>query len=104
MQIADGDSSFVFAPMLFQGERSPLTMTIMGYPIRFGDDMPVIASNALSYIFGDIGRAYWIVDRQGIRVLRDPYTAKPFIIFSTTKRTGGAAVNYEAIKIGKCST
>ena len=58
----------------------------------------------MSYIFGDIGAAYTIVDRRGIRILRDPYTAKPFVIFSTTKRVGGAVVNFEAAKIGKCST
>jgi HK97 family phage major capsid protein len=104
MQVADGDSSFVFAPMIFQGERSPLSMTIMGYPIRFGDDLPAIASNALSYIFGDIGATYTIVDRRGIRVLRNPYLEEPFVIFSTTKRVGGAVVNFESVKIGKCAT
>jgi predicted phage gp36 major capsid-like protein len=44
-------------------------------------------------------QAYQIVDRQGMRVLRDPYTAKPYVKFYTTKRTGGGVVNFEAIKL-----
>jgi HK97 family phage major capsid protein len=56
------------------------------------------AANSLSLSFGDFREAYQIVDRQGIRVLRDPYTAKPYIKFYTTKRTGGGVINFEAIK------
>jgi len=54
--------------------------------------------------FGNLKEAYQIVDRQGIRVLRDPYTAKPYIKFYTTKRTGGGLVNFEAIKLMKFAT
>ena len=49
--------------------------------------------------YGDFKKAYQIVDRTGVKVLRDPYTNKPFIRFYTTKRVGGAVVNYEAIKL-----
>jgi HK97 family phage major capsid protein len=62
------------------------------------EDMPALGANSLSLSFGDFREAYQIVDRQGIRVLRDPYTAKPYIKFYTTKRTGGGVVNFEAIK------
>ena len=64
-------------------------------------DMPEVAANALSVAYGDFGEGYTIVDRFGIRVLRDPYTAKPFVKFYSTKRSGGAVTNYEALKILK---
>ena len=77
---------------------------VMGKPIRFAADMPAVASNALAMAYGDWKQAYQIVDRMGIRVLRDPYTNKPFVRFYTTKRVGGAVTNYEAYKVAKIST
>jgi len=65
------------------------------------EDMPALGSDSLSMAFGDFRAAYQIVDRIGIRVLRDPFTAKPFVKFYTTKRTGGGVVNFEAIKLMK---
>jgi HK97 family phage major capsid protein len=75
--------------------------TLFGYAIAEFNDMPVIAANSLSIAFANWREAYQIVDRIGIRILRDPYTAKPFILFYTTKRTGGATLNHEAIKLIK---
>ena len=63
--------------------------------------MPTAATNSLSVAVGDFQAAYQIVDRQGIRVLRDNLTSKPYVKFYTTKRTGGGAVNFEALKLGK---
>lgn len=74
-----------------------------GYPVRVDQYMPAIAANSLSVAFGDFKEAYTIVDRIGIRTLRDPYTAKPYIVFYSTKRTGGGAQNYEAVKFLKFS-
>ena len=65
--------------------------------------MPDIASNSTSIAFGDFARGYLIVDRVGIRVLRDPYSAKPYVLFYTTKRVGGGVQNFEAIKLMKFS-
>ena len=65
--------------------------------------MPAAAANSLSIAFGNFKEAYTIVDRAGIRVLRDPYTDKPNVIFYTTKRVGGAVVNFDAIKLLKLS-
>ena len=65
------------------------------------EDMPDIASNSYSIAFGDFARGYLIVDRVGIRVLRDPYSAKPYVLFYTTKRVGGGVQNFEAIKLMK---
>lgn len=72
-----------------------------GYAVRIDQYMPAIAANSLSLAFGDFAEAYTIVDRMGVRTLRDPYTAKPYVRFYSTRRTGGAAVNFEAIKFLK---
>lgn len=72
---------------------------LLGKPLYFANDMQAIGAAAAAIAYGDFGVGYTIVDRQGIRVLRDPYTAKPYIKFYTTKRVGGAVTNYQAIKI-----
>lgn len=77
--------------------------TLLGVPVVQAADMPVPATDSLSVAVGDFSRAYQIVDRTGIRVLRDPFTEKPFVKFYTTKRTGGDVVNFEAIKLLKLS-
>jgi HK97 family phage major capsid protein len=77
------------------------TETIMGYSIVRMEDISALAANSYSLAFGDLKQAYQIVDRSGIRVLRDPFTSKPYIKFYTTKRTGGGVVNFEAMKLLK---
>lgn len=77
---------------------------LMGYPVRVDEYMPALATGSLSLAFGDFKQAYLIVDRMGMRTLRDPYTAKPYVVFYTTKRTGGGAQNTEALKFLKFST
>ena len=72
-----------------------------GYPVFIDQYMPALATDSLSLAFGDFKEAYTIVDRLGIRTLRDPYTAKPYVVFYSTKRVGGAAVNFEAVKFLK---
>lgn len=69
-----------------------------GYPVRVDEYMPALATGSLSLAFGDFRQAYTIVDRMGVRTLRDPYTAKPYVVFYSTKRTGGGAMNFEAVK------
>ena len=75
--------------------------TLMNFPIAESEDMPDIATDTFSMAFGDFGRGYLIVDRVGVRVLRDPYSAKPYVLFYTTKRVGGGVQNFEAIKLMK---
>ena len=74
---------------------------LMGYPCRVDEYLPTLATDSLSLAFGDFKQAYQIVDRMGIRTLRDPFTAKPYVVFYSTKRTGGGAVNFEAVKFIK---
>jgi HK97 family phage major capsid protein len=73
----------------------------MGYPVAESEDMPDIAEDATAIAFGDFSRGYLIVDRAGIRVLRDPYSAKPYVLFYTTKRVGGGVQDFDAIKLLK---
>ncbi|HEX6956253.1 MAG TPA: phage major capsid protein [Agromyces sp.] len=72
--------------------------TILGYGYREAVDMPTIGAGAKAVIFGDFRRGYVVLDRQQVRVLRDPYTAKPFVEFYTTKRVGGKVVLPEALR------
>ena len=80
------------------------SFSLLGFPIVGAEDMPVIAANSFSIAFGDFNEGYQIVDRIGIRVLRDPFTNKPNIQFYTTKRVGGDVVNFDAIKLLKFGT
>lgn len=73
--------------------------TLLGYPITEIEDMPDIAANAAAIAFGDFARGYLIVDRAGVRVLRDPYSAKPYVLFYVTKRLGGGVQHFDAIKV-----
>ncbi len=93
----DADGNYLWAPP----ERADLAPTLMNYPIAESEDMPDIASNSYSIAFGDFQRGYLVVDRAGIRVLRDPYSAKPYVLFYTTKRVGGGVQDFDAIKLLK---
>lgn len=90
---------YLWEPSLQMGQPDRL----LGYPVRIDQYVPAIATGSLSLAFGDIAEAYTIVDRMGIRTLRDPFTAKPYVVFYSTKRTGGGAVNFEAVKFLKFS-
>lgn len=88
---------YLWEPSLQAGQPDRL----LGYPAHVDQYMPALNTGSLSLCFGDHREAYTIVDRIGIRTLRDPYTAKPYIVFYSTKRTGGGAVNFEAVKFIK---
>ena len=95
----DSDGNYIWAPATRPGE----TASLLGYPVTEIETMPDIAANSLSIAFGDFQRGYLIVDRAGVRVLRDPYSAKPYVLFYTTKRVGGGVQNFDAIKLMKFS-
>lgn len=90
---------YLWEPSLQAGQPDRL----LGYPVRIDQYIPALAKDSLSLAFGDFREAYTIVDRIGVRTLRDPYTAKPYVRFYSTKRTGGGAVNFEAVKFLKFS-
>ncbi|WP_454068181.1 phage major capsid protein [Brucella anthropi] len=96
----DAEGAYIWAPPSGAAE----VATILGKPVYTDDNMPAVEANAFPIAFGDFSRAYLIVDRAGIRVLRDPFTSKPNVLFYTTKRVGGGVVNFEALKLLKVST
>ena len=93
----DVDGNYIWTPPSRVGE----TASLLGYAVTEIETMPDIAANSLSIAFGDFQRGYLIVDRAGVRVLRDPYSAKPYVLFYTTKRVGGGVQNFDAIKVLK---
>lgn len=95
--LKDSQNQYLWQPGLQANE----PQSLLGHPIERMEDMPVVAANSLSIAFGDFRQAYSIVDRAGIRVLRDPFSSKPFILFYTTKRTGGDITNFEALVLQK---
>ncbi len=96
-KLKDGNGNYLWQPD-FQSKEGG---TLLGFKVVEAEDMPAIAANSLSVAFGDFNAGYQIVDRQGIRILRDAFTSKPFVKFYTTKRVGGDVVNFEAIKLLK---
>lgn len=77
---------------------------LLGHEVYQAADMPAVGAGALAVAFGNFKQGYTIVDRLGISTLRDPYTAKPFVVFYTRKRVGGDVTNFEAIKLQVVST
>ena len=100
MKLRDADGRPLWHTNLREGQPD----TLMGYPILEAEDMPDIAANSLSICFGDFRRGYTIVDRMGVRVLRDPFSAKPYVQFYTTKRVGGGVSHFEALKFLRFGT
>ncbi|WP_062016497.1 phage major capsid protein [Aureimonas sp. AU4] len=94
-KLKDADGNYLWAPPSVAGGRASL----MGFPVVEAEAMPDIANGAKAIAFGDFGRFYLVVDRQGVRVLRDPYSAKPYVLFYTTKRVGGGVQDFDAAKL-----
>ncbi|MCQ0989609.1 phage major capsid protein [Jiella marina] len=93
-KLKDTDGNYLWQPPASAGARA----TLMGFPLVEAEDMPDIATGAHAIAFGDFARFYLVVDRQGVRVLRDPYSAKPYVLFYTTKRVGGGIQDFDAAK------
>ena len=93
----DSGGSYLWQPPAVAGGKASL----MTFPVIEAEDMPDIGANSLSIGFGDFTRGYLVVDRAGVRVLRDPFSAKPYVLFYTTKRVGGGVQDFDAIKVMK---
>ena len=90
----DGDGNYIWRPGLMEDKPD----TLLGKPVEYDDNVDDIGANKYPIFYANFKRAYLIIDRLGTRVLRDPYTSKPYVLFYTTKRVGGGIVMYEAIK------
>ncbi len=98
-KLKDADGRFLWSDGLAAGEPARL----LGYPVLIAEDMPDVASDATAIAFGDFGAGYTIVERPDLRVLRDPFSAKPHVLFYATKRIGGDVSDFAAIKLLKFS-
>ncbi len=96
-KLKDNDGRFLWADGLSAGEPARL----LGYPVLIAEDMPDIATWAPAIAFGDFAAGYTIAERPDLRVLRDPFSAKPHVLFYATKRVGGDVSDFEAIKVLK---
>lgn len=101
MKLKNGNGDYLVAPGL--DKNAGIAFNLLTRPVIFADDMPAVASNALSVAYGDFARGYMIVDRLGISITRDNLTSKPYTKYYTRKRVGGAVVTFEAIKLMKIS-
>jgi len=96
-KLKDADGNYIWTPPASAGARA----TVMNFPVVDVEEMPDIGPGETAIAFGDFARGYLIVDRQGIRILRDPYSSKPYVLFYTTKRVGGGVHDFDAIKLVK---
>lgn len=94
-KMKDADGRFLWTDALAAGQ----TPQLLGYPVLISEDMPDIGNDALAVAFGDFRAAYTIVERPDLRVLRDPFSAKPHVLFYATKRVGGGVTDFRAIKL-----
>ncbi|MCJ8139297.1 phage major capsid protein [Falsirhodobacter halotolerans] len=99
-KMKDADGRFLWSDGLAAGQPAFL----MGYPVLICEDMPDIAANAFAIAFGDFAAGYTIAERPDLRLLRDPFSAKPHVLFYATKRVGGDVTDYAAIKLLKFAT
>ncbi len=96
-KLKDSTNNYLWQPAIQPGAAPQF----MGFPILESEDMPVLATDSFSLAFGDFRAGYLVVDRVGMRILRDPFTAKPYVLFYTTKRVGGGVQDFDAIKLLK---
>lgn len=96
-KMKDADGRFMWSDGLQLGEPSRL----MGYPVLIAEDMPDIAANAYAIAFGDFHAGYTVAERPDLRVLRDPFSVKPHVLFYASKRVGGDVTDFNAIKLLK---
>ncbi|MBT9244900.1 phage major capsid protein [Gemmobacter fulvus] len=96
-KMKDADGRFMWSDGLAAGEPARL----MGYPVLVCEDMPDIAANTYPIAFGDFQSGYTIAERPDLRVLRDPFSAKPHVLFYASKRVGGDITDFAAIKLLK---
>jgi HK97 family phage major capsid protein len=96
-KMKDADGRFLWSDGLAAGEPARL----MGYPVVVSEDMPDVGANAYPIAFGDFRSAYTIAERPDLRILRDPFSAKPNVLFYANKRVGGDITDYAAIKLLK---
>ena len=93
-KLKDADGRFLWTDGLAAGTPAML----LGYRVVIAEDMPDVAANSMSVLFGDFSKGYTIAERPDMRILRDPFSAKPHVLFYATKRVGGDVSDFAALK------
>ncbi len=96
-KLKDNDGRFLWSDGLSAGEPARL----LGYPVVIAEDMPDVSTGSYSVAFGDFAAGYTVAERPDLRILRDPFSAKPHVLFYATKRVGGDVSDFAAIKLLK---
>lgn len=96
-----GDGHYLFNRSL--DKKPGVPFDILGYPIVFAADMPAIATDALAFAFGDFSECYQVVDRVGLKIIRDDLTSTPNTIISYFVRYGGGVYGFDSVKLLKLS-
>ena len=91
--IKDESGRYIWTPGALNGNYD----MIFGTPILASNEMDTTSGDAV--IYGNLRKGYQIVDRSDIKIQRDPYSSKPFIVYFATKRVGGDVIDTKAIKI-----
>lgn len=99
-KLKDSNAQYYWSPPIAAGRPA----TLAGYPVETDENMPDIGANLFPIAFGDFKRGYLITDRISIRILRDPFTNKPYVMFYATKRVGGGMLDSNAIKLIRSPT
>jgi HK97 family phage major capsid protein len=99
-KLKDMDGRFLWSDGLAAGEPARL----MGYPVLIAEDMPDAGTDETAMAFGDFAAGYTIAERPDLRILRDPFSAKPHVLFYATKRVGGDVSDFAAITLLKFGT
>lgn len=97
-KIKDGTGQFYLFNPDPTGEFAGL---VLGKPVVIDDNMPVIAANSYSIAYANFNRAYRMVNRKGVTLIRDNITTKGTTKFNLRKRVGGGIKHFEAIKLMK---
>ncbi len=93
-KLKDGQGNYLWQPSFQLGQGA----TLAGHEVVELADLPDVAAGNIAALFGDMAATYLVVDRVGVSVLRDPYSAKPYVTFYTRKRVGGGVQNPEAMR------
>lgn len=99
----DGQGNYLWGMTAPSNLMAGAVGTLLGYPVVTDDFMPDTGANAYPIAFGDFKKAYYVVDRKGMSILRDPFTAVPYVKFVARRRVGGGIANFEALKLFKCA-
>jgi HK97 family phage major capsid protein len=98
-KLKDGDGTYLWRPSVAVDAPA----TLLGRPVYYSEDMPAIGASAMAVAFGNFTAGYLVIDRPGIRLVRDQFTSRPSIVIYGYRRVGGGVADTDAIKLLKVS-